>query len=399
MNQTTNITPSLVRSVKPSDKLITIRDTGQPGLQLRISVGGSKTWYLDFRNREGKRVSFRIGTIKTHTVNEARNAARIHLGEIARGKDPQAAKQAAREADLAAKQAAQSSESRTLSAYLSGPYGEHLRHTKSGNEQATVLKAVFADILEKDMADLRIEDVESIMKARANAGISPATLARDRTRLMALLNHAVHRGTLTENPLRRWKRPQFSDEHRIRWLNQYDPGELERFYGALSLETQEVRTICLMALNTGMRRNEILSLKWCDIDFKARSITIRSEVAKSWKSRTVWMNDDVLILVDDWRKQVDHAPMSWVFPTVKKDGTPGRVVAIQSQWSRVVKNARLIDFRFHDLRHTCASKMVQSGVPLAVVKEVLGHSDMSVTLRYAHLSTNDVSTAMRNLKF
>ena len=139
-----------------------------------------------------------------------------------------------------------------------------------------------------------------------------------------------------------------------------------------------------MALNTGMRKEEILSLKWKDVDFRSRIIAILD--TKNGESREIPMNDIVyrtLVAI----KETDSP---WVF--CKKNGE--RYGNVRKAFEGARKRAEIVDFRFHDLRHTFASHLVMAGVDLKTIQELVGHKSFETTLRYAHLSPDHKKAAL-----
>ena len=124
----------------------------------------------------------------------------------------------------------------------------------------------------------------------------------------------------------------------------------------------------------------MLQLKWSDVDLLQRKIVIRGDNAKSGKTRYAPLNDQALSRLQRWQPSAEA--MDWGFPAL--DG--GRMMSIKTSWKRVLKRAAIRDFRWHDLRHHFASRLVMKGVDLNTVRELPGHSDLSMPLRYAHLS-------------
>ncbi|MCG3727807.1 tyrosine-type recombinase/integrase [Vibrio cincinnatiensis] len=145
--------------------------------------------------------------------------------------------------------------------------------------------------------------------------------------------------------------------------------------------------LIVMAMHTGLRRGELLTLRWEHISLPNRYLTIRSENAKSKKRRTVPLNDTVFHLLEAWRVQNPNADVVFVHR--------GQPVSVFSYpWRNLLKEAKIEQFRFHDLRHHFASKLVMAGVDLNTVRELLGHADLKMTLRYAHLAPEHKAAAV-----
>ncbi len=143
----------------------------------------------------------------------------------------------------------------------------------------------------------------------------------------------------------------------------------------------------ITAMNTGMRKGELLSLRWEHVSLPNRYLTILSENAKSKKTRTIPLNDTVLKLFERWRAQNPDADYVFI-----SNNQP--VEFFQYPWQSLLKEAAIENFRFHDLRHHFASKLVMAGVDLNIVRELLGHADLKMTLRYAHLAPEHKAAAV-----
>lgn len=191
---------------------------------------------------------------------------------------------------------------------------------------------------------------------------------------------------VSSNPTLGIKKDKRAEEaaKRNRYLNHE---EIQRL---LSLASDGFRPILVTALHTGMRRGEILSLKWADVDLKARNITVRK--TKGGKNREIKMNDT---LVETLKNLPSRFQKNYVFPSPVKPGKP--YTDVNHTFNRLTRKAEIEDCRFHDLRATFASQMVMSGADLKTVQELLGHSSLTMTQRYAHLSKAHVAQAVQNM--
>lgn len=143
--------------------------------------------------------------------------------------------------------------------------------------------------------------------------------------------------------------------------------------------------VVLLGMNTGLRRGELLALDWSDINLDARLLTVRRENAKSGKQRHVPLNAEALAVLKQWLSQTTDV------------GSVFGVASVKSGWESLLTAAKVENFRFHDLRHHFASRLVMGGVDLNTVKELLGHSDLTMTLRYAHLALEHLAAAVEKL--
>ncbi len=206
--------------------------------------------------------------------------------------------------------------------------------------------------------------------------VSPATVNRALALLRHLLVLAEEWGHVDKVPKIRLER---EPEGRLRFLTEE---EVARLLAACEASAHpELAPVVTLALNTGMRRGEVLGLTWDRVDF-ARGVLLL-ERTKSGRRREVPMNDAA------------YAALAG-----RAGERQGRVFSTKSTrkaFDRAVREAKLEDFRFHDLRHTAASHLMMRGASLADVRAVLGHADIKMTMRYAHLSPEHLRSAVARL--
>jgi len=158
--------------------------------------------------------------------------------------------------------------------------------------------------------------------------------------------------------------------------------EIKRLYNTCP---EYLKSIVALAVCTGMRRGEILNLKWPDVDFRRKIITILKTKGQKKREVPVGVGISRLLL-----KQRKHPDNPYVF--CYEDGRC--IGSFKRSFKTALKRAGIKDFTFHDLRHTFASHLVMSGVDLKTVQEIMGHSSFTTTLRYAHLAQNHKRRAM-----
>ncbi len=211
--------------------------------------------------------------------------------------------------------------------------------------------------------------------------IAKATINRELATLKAFFNMAIRDGKTDVNPVKEVK--FFKEDNKKERI--LTPEEIQRLLAECN---GHLRPIVQIALNTAMRLREILYLKWCNVDFNRNIIVVTK--TKSKKNRNVPMNG----LVTETLQGIERKS-EYVFCD-PKTGEPYH--SIKTTFGKALKRAGLVGVRFHDLRHSAASMMVESGVDLATVKEILGHSSIEMTMRYTHPTTEGKMNAVKALE-
>lgn len=147
----------------------------------------------------------------------------------------------------------------------------------------------------------------------------------------------------------------------------------------------------ILALQTGLRQSEILSLRWKETDMSRKTITIMQ--SKTSEPKTIPLGDRVFAVLKERNRTVNIT--GYIFTTAK--GTRILNTNLQREFWKALKKAEVENFRFHDLRHTFAIRLVQAGVDLYTISKLLGHRDISTSQRYAHHNIESVSLAIEKL--
>lgn len=148
-----------------------------------------------------------------------------------------------------------------------------------------------------------------------------------------------------------------------------------------------------IALGTGMRKGEQYGLRWGDVDFKARVITLRDTKNKS--SRTVPMIDDVVTAFEQLRNlSLSRKDRSADQPNPSPKDVVFAIGDNKKWWESALKEAQIKNFRWHDLRHTFCSRLAQAGASLKVIQEAAGHKTIAMSARYAHMDHTTLHNAM-----
>ena len=139
----------------------------------------------------------------------------------------------------------------------------------------------------------------------------------------------------------------------------------------------------VVSLNTGIRQGSLFDLLWSDVSFQEGILTVRPPAEKNSKLIRIPMNPTLTKTLLAWKEQTGRDGDELVFPSPKT----GTVMDnCRKAWAGVLKVADIKNFRWHDMRHDFASQLVMKGVDLNTVRELLGHSDIKMTIRYAHLA-------------
>jgi integrase len=157
-------------------------------------------------------------------------------------------------------------------------------------------------------------------------------------------------------------------------------GEKTRLLNACKAHGEPLYTVVVLALSTGARRGEIMSLTWKDVDLNRGVITLHE--TKNDERRVLPLVGHALDQVKKMSK-VRRIDTDFLFPSHRD---PSKPLSIQNIFGAALKTAEIEDFRFHDLRHSAASYLAMNGASLAEIAEVLGHKTLQMVKRYAHLS-------------
>lgn len=256
-------------------------------------------------------------------------------------------------------------------------------HSKQNNKswqitdvrQISVLNRVFAEMYLDQITPYVVEKY----KAQRVQEVQPPTVNRQLACLKSIFNKAIGWGKFQgPNPVKPVKLFKENNE-RIRFL------EKDEIVRLLSCCNKYLKGMIIIALNTGMRRGEILDLKWRDVDVKRGVIYLYN--TKNREKREIPINEQVKTALIRTKK---HPQSEYIF--YKRDGSP--FGGFRKSFFTACKKSGIKDFHFHDLRHTFASHLVMSGVDLNTVRELLGHKTMKMTLRYSHLSPSHKQRAV-----
>ncbi|MBS0215398.1 MAG: site-specific integrase [Proteobacteria bacterium] len=399
-----SLTKKIVAALQPKDRPYELRDAQVRGLILRVQPTGRKVWIVTWAH--GKRRT--LGSTEHLSLDHVRDAARKVIAEFIQSGLPSIAKPELPRT--------------TLGQFVLDHYMPWARSELKGAEDILKrLEQAFPKFLTKPLAEIDPQAIEQWWAARlkdkvrpdAEATVSKATATRNLATLSSILSKAVKWKMLEENPIPKARLKLAKSRSVVRFLSS---AEETRLRNALNVRDRVLASarasantwrkvrkypqlpdipagsyashltpVVLLAMNTGLRRGELLSLDWSDINLDAKMLTVRRENAKSGKQRHIPLNAEALAVLKQWRSQVEGR---------------GQVFGIQSlssSWESLLTAAKIGNFRFHDMRHHFASRLVMAGVDLNTVRELLGHADLTMTLRYAHLAPEHLAAAVEKL--
>ncbi|MEW6002539.1 MAG: tyrosine-type recombinase/integrase [Nitrospirota bacterium] len=226
------------------------------------------------------------------------------------------------------------------------------------------------------LAGITPKTISAYVHLRRSEGSAAATVNREIAMLSKAFNLAMKQWEwCNSNPCSRIsKEPENNTIDR--WLTSDEEQRL--LEGSRGYINGQLTEIIIFALNTGMRQGEILNLKWQDIDFSRRIVSVKK--TKNKDPKVIPLNQSVLTMLLKKRKVVTIT--GYVFAT--QQGSMINRWNLKREFKNALRKAQVSSFRFHDLRHTFATRLVQSGAELYSVAKLLGHRDISTTQRYAH---------------
>jgi integrase len=388
----------MLNSFKAKDKPYWVTDEGHNNLRLYVGSTG-KTWYVDYRGENGKKAHYKLGSADALTVAQAREQAKEF--EYKRLKGENVKKEKPKEKLL-------------LGEFMDKTYASWRRDNhKAAQATLNMLKSQFGELFySRPIDELKISEFYAWRSSRLEQGKKTTTVNKNIVALKAALKWGVKQGYIESNPLEKMELlKEYDSEAKVRYLSD---DERQRLMSALDEREKRIRAgrtnhnewldererplmpeldgefadhikpMVLLSLHTGMRQGNLFALKWGDIDFESRTATLRAAVTKTGKTIRIPLNSFSVKLLSDWRAQcANSAPDALIFPSP----VSGAILTnVKKAWAGVLQAAQIENFRWHDMRHDFASQLVMLGVDLNTVRELMGHADMAMTMRYAHLA-------------
>lgn len=307
------------------------------------------TWYFDF-TIAGRRYR--------EAVREARTQAQAERAEIAAKEEVYQGRYGLRKSPVF--------DDFVRRVYL--PHAEQNKRSygKSDAVYSPVLIRFFGD---KRLAEITPLEIEKFKRLRRETPTirggprAPASVNRELECLSRIFSFAVDNGLVSGNPCRKVKKLR-QDNRRTRYLTR---DEEIRLLAEADLGPWYLRPLIVVAIQTGMRRGELLNLAWSDVDLARALVYVRD--TKSGKSRELPLSSDALAALRSVRVEGEK-----VFP----------LVDFKKAWAGALKRAGISGLRFHDLRHTAATRWADAGADAFTIAALLGHSSIQMSARYAH---------------
>lgn len=354
-----------------SDRVVHYSDKELPGFMLQKQPGNSGTWYFRYRNSEGKNRYCRLGSVNTLNVLEARAMAYSLYKKLQEGLDP---KSIHRTPEMEP----------TMIDFVRLYYLPHVKLNKrSWRLDEGMLRTRILPVLgERRLATIRRLDVVNWINGMLQRGLCPASCNRTLALLRFLFNCAIRWGMLSagNNPCAGIQTLE-DNSARERYLSDDEACALVQELNTLSTPTAQAIKLLLF---TGARKSEILNARWEYVDLKRRLLTV--PLSKSGKARYIPLSDEAMEIL----RKLTRTESPWLFPN-PKTGKP--LHNIFQSWNTLRRRLNMPDVRLHDLRHSFASFLVNSGCSLYEVQKILGHYDPKVTMRYAHLASESLVRA------
>lgn len=402
-NMRATIGNNLIVKLKPTGKQYDVRDAKLVGFLIRVNPTGKMSYVCEYKR--GKRIN--LGKVGILTPAQARDKAKEILGDATKGIYP--GKKTSEDVI-------------NFKDFIRKEYGPWFRTNRKSSKQTMFgleqhFIKNFGDLSLLEFTPLLIDKWRSKM---LEANKKAATANRYIDSLKAALSKAVEWGFIPFNAIAKLKpvkidvitRARFLDEgedYRLRealderenqikyarcqanqWRKQRGYTELPNLQKQYFVD--HLKPMVILSKNTGIRRNELFSIdRERDVNLQLKILTIRDSNAKSGKTRHIPLNEEALHVIKKWIEQT--ASLEFLFSN--KDGN--KFTDIKKSWAAVLKSAKIKNFRWHDLRHDFASKLIMAGVDLNTVRELLGHSDIRMTLRYAHLAPEHKANAVAKL--
>ena len=273
-------------------------------------------------------------------------------------------------------------------------FAEHyLGWVKTNTKPLTYVKAVAmmkrlnATFGKKDLSDITAWQIEQFKKALKDDDYAPATINHHLAFLRAMLNKAITWKKLSENPCKEVKALKVVNE-RTRFLTEEEEDKL------LAACSPSLRRVAEAGLLSGFRARELTSLRPQDVDLGRALASVAACYAKNGESRTIPIGERLTAIIQEALATRENAPIAFT----AENGQPWKPANFSTRLRNASSKAGIEPCGPHTLRHTFASRLIMAGVDLNTLKELLGHKDIKMTLRYTHLSPDHKRNTIATLE-
>lgn len=397
----THLTERNVKAFEVGPKDVNVVDDEVTGFGLRITPRNARSFVLTY-NIHGRRRLITIGSWPVWSVTAARERAKELKREVDQGRDPLAERTEARAAA-------------TVRDMIDRYIAEHCPKlaTRSRADQISILRKFVEPVWgARKVDDITHEDVDHLLaqvakgrprayhckgrtkarRAKAKApGTKPSPIRSNRVGevIRKMFNLAIRWRMRADNPAQGFTR--VPERPRERYLSK---NEMERLTTVISRHpNRRAADVIRLLMLTGARRGEAMNARWEQFDLESAIWVKPAAMTKQRRLHRTPLSGAAVALLRLIRERVPN-DCPWVFPG-DAEGKP--LIEIKRFWDDVRKQADLVDFRIHDLRHTFASILVSGGMSLPMIGKLLGHTQVQTTLRYAHLFDDPLRSGLERV--
>ncbi len=252
----------------------------------------------------------------------------------------------------------------------------------------TSLKHLSPYFGETNLTSISPKMISRFKVLRTSEGAAPASINRELSMLSVAFNVAIKEWEwLKENPVSKVSKEKERNK-RDRWLTQDEERRL------IENSPEWIGEIIVFSVNTGLRQGELISLEWSRVNFFNKTILI--DITKNGEQRTIPLNKNALNVIEK-RSRARSLKNDYVF--LNRNGGKVSAVSLGFTFRKSLEKAEITNFRFHDLRHCCATRMAQRGVDIYKISKILGHKNIKMTQRYAHHCPESLRSGVEALDF
>ena len=376
MSQAINFTRASIEKLPlPQDGRVVYRDLKTKGFEVWVSSHGTKVFYF-LRKLRGtqKLIRIKIGGFPEMSVEEAKRQASLYNLEVEKGNNP-----------------LQSIQDYKAEPFFSELFNDYIErhskvHKKTWKEDLTNYRLYLEELGKKKLSEIVKKDIALIHNGITKKG-HPRTANKVLALLSSVFNWAISTGLFNDNPVKGIKKNR--EVSRDRFLGQVDTTEMQRFFDAVLAESNKtIRDYILISLFSGARRNNILSMRWSDLDLERGLWYIK--ITKNGTPQTVTLCPEAISILTERKKDINSF---FVFPGT---GQSGHLKEPRKGWKRILKRAGIEDLRIHDLRRSFGSWQAITGASPLIIGKSLNHKNMQSTAIYSRLNIDPVRLLVNN---